>query len=498
MALSPSMATDPSARRTTRSIFGPDGHLWIPEVREHFARYDDLFEVGVRSADTQTNARDYVNGLFLKGERKSMEPIARRAPGSGPDRIQNFITYSPWNWEAVQERMVELTAPLFADPWGLVAIDDTAFPKQGDDSVGVAPQWCGTRGKTTNCQVGVSAQYIRPGTLFSPDRESFPIGMRLYLPKERAENAAHREKCGIPSEVGFEEKWKIGLSFVERVRRWRIPHRAVVADADYGRVGEFRRQLRTWEEPYVMGVQPENCQVLPLGEGWRGQQGQVLTPRSCAEIASGVPPSQWKRIFWSTGAKGPMYVEAVHVRAVVCEDGEPTDEEVWIVFERRDNETKAYLAWGFDDLTVQGHVRLIRGRWPIEQGYLQMKEELGLDHFEGRSWLGWHHHVTLVMMAYAFLMQERQKQVISAREGTTQPVRRFPTIPQVRVWLQMAVALRIMRIASELPTVEERQEMLGYLARMMDLPVEAGPEGLRGLTLAELPGWLGIKSKVRE
>ncbi|MGI0071452.1 MAG: IS701 family transposase [Thermoplasmata archaeon] len=494
MALSVSMKAAPSSRRPPRSPFGSDGHVWIPGVREFFVGYDDLFDIGVRSAETQTNARDYVHGLFLKGERKSMEPLARRAPESGPDRVQNFITYSPWDWERVQERTVERMAPLFADPWGLVALDDTAFPKQGDDSVGVASQWCGTRGKTANCQVGVSAQYIQPGSLFSPDLESFPIGMRLYLPKERAEDAAHREKCGVPSEVVFEEKWRIGLSLVERVRRLRVMHRAVVADADYGRVGEFRRQLREWKEPYVLGVQPENCWVLPLGEGWRGQQGQVLTPRRCAEIAAKVPPSQWKKVYWSTGATGPMYVEAVHVRAAVCEDGEPTDEEVWVVFEKRDNETKAYLAWGFDGLTVQGHVRLIRGRWPIEQGYPQMKGELGLDHFEGRSWLGWHHHVTLVMAGYAFLMQERQKQALAPPETSGKPRRRLPTIPQVRLWLQVAVALRILRMADELPSVEGRRAMLAYLCQMFDLPIEVQAGDYRGLTMAELPRWLGVRS----
>ena len=493
MALTVPMQAAPTPSRPTRSIFGPDGHLWIPGVREFFRGYDEIFEVGVRSTDTQTNARDYVHSLFLKGERKSMEPLARRVPESGPDRIQNFITYSPWSWERVQERTVELMTPLYADPWGLVAIDDTAFPKQGDDSVGVAPQWCGTRGKTANCQVGVSAQYIQPGNLFSPDLESFPLGMCLYLPKERAEDAAHREKCGIPPEVVFEEKWKIGLKLVEQVRRWKIPHRAVVADADYGRVGDFRRQLREWKEPYVLGVQPGSCMVLPLGEGWRGQQGQVLTPRSCAEIASKVPPSQWKKVYWSIGSDGPMYVEAVHVRAVVCEDGEPTDEEVWVVFEKRENETKAYLAWGFDDLTVQGHVRLIRGRWPIEQGYLQMKEELGLDHFEGRSWLGWHHHVSLVMVAYAFLMKERQRRALAPSEKSGKPRRRLPTIPQVRLWLQVAVALRILRAADEHPSAEERRKMLAYLCQMFDLPVEVRDGDYRGLTMSELPRWFGMR-----
>ena len=479
-------------RRTTRSIFGPNGHLWIPGVRSFFADYDDLFDVGVRSADTQDNARSYVHSLFLKGERKSMEPLARRVPDSGPDRFQNFITYSPWDWEAVQERTIALMAPLFADPWGLIALDDTAFPKQGSESVGVASQWCGTRGKTANCQVGVSAQYIQPGVLFSPDLSSFPLGMRLYLPKERAEDPAHREKCGVPPEIEFQEKWRIALGLIERVRRLQVPHLAIVADADYGRSGEFRRQLRTWDEKYVLGVQPENCQVLPLGEGWRGQQGQMLTPRSCAEIARKVPPSQWQRVYWSTGADGPMYVEAIHIRAVVCEDGEPTDEEVWVVFERRDNETKAYLAWGVDDLTVQGHVRLIRGRWPIEQSYEQMKEELGLDHFEGRSWLGWHHHVTMVMMAYAFLMKERAQRAISGK-GTTKG-RQLPTIPQVRIWLQVAVAIRILRMADEAPTPEERRRLLAYLFQMLDLPIRAEEGGYRGLSLEELPKWLGLTS----
>jgi SRSO17 transposase len=490
-----SMSAPPAPRGPTRSRFGPDGHLWIPGVREHFANYDDLFEIGVRSVDTQANARSYVHSLVLKGERKSMEPLARRVPGTGPDRFQNFITYSPWDWERVQERTVELMAPLFAGPWGLIALDDTAFPKQGDDSVGVASQWCGTRGKTANCQVGVSAQYVQPGTLFSPDHASFPLGMRLYLPKERAEDAAHREKCGVPPEVQFQEKWRIALELVDRARRLKVPHLAIVADADYGRSGEFRRQLRAWDERYVLGVQPENCMVLPLGEGWRGQQGQMLTPRSCAEIARKVPPSQWKRVYWSSGADGPMYVEAIHVRAVVCEDGEPTDEEVWVVFERRDNETKAYLAWGVDDLTVQGHVRMVRGRWPIEQSYLQMKEELGLDHFEGRSWLGWHHHVTLVMVAYAFLMQERAKRALPAKEGSSRrPMRRLPTIPQIRIWLQVAVAIRILNMAQELPSPEERRKMLAYLCQMLDLPILIQGEGFREPDLTEMERWLGLRS----
>ncbi len=423
-----------------------------------------------------------------------MEPLARRVPGSSPDRFQNHITYSPWGWEAVQERAIAVMAPLLATPWGLIALDDTAFPKRGSESVGVAHQWCGTRGKADNCQVGVSAQYIQPGVLFSPDLSSFPLGMRLYLPKERAEDVPHREKCHVPPEVTFEEKWRLGLGLLERVRRLRVPHRAVVADADYGRVGEFRRRLREWNEPYVLGVQPENCMALPLGEGWRGQQGQVLTPRSCAEIARKVPPSQWKRVYWGTGAGGPMHVDAVHVRAVVCEDGEPTDEEVWVVFEKRENETKAYVAWGFDDLTVPGHIRLIRGRWPIEQGYLQMKGELGLDHFEGRSWLGWHHHVTLAMVAYAFLMRERLKMAFPAKEGESRSARKLPTIPQVRLWLQLQVALRILEMADALPSGEERRRMLAYLCQMFDLPVEVEAGEYRGLTVKELPRWLGIRS----
>ena len=492
MALSSLMKTA-TPRRPTPSALPPDGS-WVPDLGEFFGEFDDLFDIGVRSGETQANARDYVHGLFLKGERKSMEPLARRVPQSRPDRFQNFITYSPWEWEAVQERTIARMAPIFADPWGLVALDDTAFPKQGNDSVGVASQWCGTRGKTANCQVGVSAQYIQPGTLFSPDLASFPLGMRLYLPRDRANDATHRERCHVPPEVRFEEKWRIGLRLIERVRRLGVMHRAIVADADYGRVGEFRRQLREWREPYVLGVQPEGCMVLPLGEGWRGQQGQVLTPRSCAEIARKVPPSQWRKVYWGVGAQGPMYVEAVHIRAVACEEGEPTDEEVWVVFERRDNETKAYLAWGFDDLTVQGHVRLIRGWWPIEQSYLQMKEELGLDHFEGRSWLGWHHHVTMVMVAYAFRMVERMKMMRPAKKGGSSSARRLPTIPQVRLWLQIQVALRILRMADQLPSAEERRRMLAYLCQMFDLPVEGEAGAYRGLTLDELPRWLGIRS----
>lgn len=442
----------------------PPADPWTPRLERFFAPLGGLWQSGGRSAATRRNARTYLLGLLLPGERKSMEPIAGRIPGTTVDRIQNFLTDSPWDPDLVQSRLLEEMAGRFADRMGCLSLDDTSFPKQGTASVGVARQWCGALGKNANCQVGVSLYYVRPRRELHADLVGFSCGTRLYLPERWTRSSLRREKTRIPPLVEFEEKWRIGLAMIDRVRRLGVRHRAVLADADYGRAGPFRAALRERGEPYAVGVRPTQFFVLPLGvDGARLRS----SPVSARALAHRLPASAWRRIEWGQGTKGPLVMELARLRVEVCspdphrEDHRliPSGEVGWLVFERRTNETKTYMLWDLDDLSLREQARLIRARWPIEQGYQQMKEELGLDHFEGRTWTGWHHHVTMVAIAHAFLMTMRA-------EGADAKVgERLPTLPRVRKWIRAQMELPMARAISESSDEGLRKRLLDrYLA----------------------------------
>ncbi|MGI0128756.1 MAG: IS701 family transposase, partial [Thermoplasmata archaeon] len=354
---------------------------WTPRLVRLFTPFADLWETGVRSSSTRQNARTYLLGLLLPGERKSMEPMAERLPQTTVDRIQNFLTDSPWEADLVQTRLLEVMGHRFAAPSGCLSIDDTSFPKQGRASVGVGRQWCGALGKNTNCQVGVSLYYVRPETRRHADLIGFSGGIRLYLPQSWADSLPRREKARVPPSMEFAEKWRIALALVDRVRRLRIPHRAVLADADYGRSGEFRAALRKRGEAYAVGVQAHSLAVMPLSGSAADDRGPPIGAR---RLAAELPRSAWRSLRWGTGTKGPLVMELARVRVEVCHQDPhhadhpmiPSGERAWLVFERRSNETKAYLLWRLDDLSLRRQAQIIRTRWPIEQGYQQMKEEL--------------------------------------------------------------------------------------------------------------------------
>jgi SRSO17 transposase len=439
---------------------------WIPRLTRLFLPFANLWETGVRSSSTRANARTYLLGLLLPGDRKSMEPIAERIPETTVDRIQNFLTDSPWDADLLQTRLIEVLARRFASPSGCLSLDDTSFPKQGTASVGVGRQWCGSLGKNANCQVGVSLYYVRPAALGPhSDLIGFSCGIRLYLPERWCTSAPRREKTRVPPSVAFAEKWRIGLALIDRVRRMGVPHRAVLADADYGRSGEFRAELREREEPYAVGVQPRSLVVLPLTATGVPERDRALSAR---RLATELPSSAWKRIRWGQGTQGPLVMELARVRVEVCHQDPhsgghpqlPSGERGWLVFERRSNETKAYVLWGLDHLSLRQQARILRARWPIEQGYQQMKEELGLDHFEGRTWPGWHHHVTMVSLAHALLMELRAEE---GRGG-----RRLPTLPSVRRWVRGQMELPMVRTITEAADEGLRRRMLDRLLGLSD------------------------------
>lgn len=394
-----------------------------------------------------------------------MEPIAQRLPDTTVDRIQNFLTDSPWDADLLQTRLVELMARRFATSSGCLSLDDTGFPKQGNASVGVGRQWCGALGKNANCQVGVSLYYVRPTTSgLHADLTGFSCGIRLYLPQNWADSPVKRERTRVPSTIEFAEKWRIGLALVDRVRRLGVPHRAVLADADYGRSSEFRAALREREEAYAVGVQPHSLWVFPLTVEGRSRGPALGVRRLLAEL----PPSSWKTTRWGSGTKGPLVMERARTRVEVCHQDPhhsghpqlPSGERAWLVFERRSNETKAYLLWGLDDLTLRQQARILRARWPIEQGYQQMKEEPGLDHFEGRTWPGWHHHVTMVSLAHALLMTLRAEE---GRRGGA-----LPTLPSVRRWVRGQMELPMVRTITEADDEGLRRQTLDRLLGLSD------------------------------
>ncbi len=446
-----------------------DAGFWDERLIHFFEPFEDLLEIGVRAEAARRNARAYLTGLLLPGERKSMEPMARRLPSRSSDQFQNFITDSPWNPDLVQRRLIEVMGARLASPRGVLSLDDTGFPKQGTASVGVGHQWCGALGKNANCQVGVSLYYVLPDSHRHADLLGYSLGLRLYLPKDWAEAPRRRIAARVPPYVEFAEKWRIGLALIDRARELNVPHRAVLADADYGTRHEFRAALRGRGEPYAVGIQLGVIKVMPIGEDERPLRGRAVYPR---ELAKELPDSSWRTVRWADGTKGPLRIELARIRVEVYRQNprrhdrplEPTGERGWLVFERRSNETKAYLIWRFDGASLRQLAELFRARWPIEQGFQQMKEELGLDHFEGRTWTGWHHHVTMVALAHAFLMAIRIEEVPKGE--------RRPTLPKVRRWFDGRVGLSLARAASQAGADEGlRNRVLQRVFAISDLPV---------------------------
>jgi SRSO17 transposase len=355
----------------------------------------------------------YVRGLLMDGQRKSIEPMAARLPEGNVQAMQQLIGQSPWPWAPVWERLARrMTVELAPHPvW---VIDDTGFPKQGRHSVGAERQYSGTLGKTANCQVAVSLHQVGA-------EESTILGWRLYLPESWTQDAERRAEAGIPEAVEFPTKWQLALELIDEALTWGVRGGMVLADAAYGEVTEFREGLEARQSPYVVGI-PSSLGVwtkLPrmhkLKARGRGRPprayhyGDARPPsvREVAEKARG-----WKQVRWREGTKGWLESRFYACRVQPSHgfnEGQPPHKEVWLLVEWPPGEkepTKYFLCDLPTHYTLRRLVRAAKSRWKIEQDYQQLKEELGLDHYQGRSWRGWHHHVTLVMLAHAFLTLE--------------------------------------------------------------------------------------------
>jgi SRSO17 transposase len=373
---------------------------------------DDLV-IHMGRAERQHWAGLYIRGLLLDGERKSIEPMAARLPGADVQALRQFVGQSPWPWEPVQEALA-LSVVDHLLPEAVYVLDTTSFPKQGRHSVGVARQYCGALGKTANCQVAVSVH-------FGTERTSVPLTWALYLPESWAHDPARRAAVGIPPSVAFQSKPELALACLDRLRAWGLAPRPVLADSEFGNSWDVRAGLHTRGYPYCVQVEATTgawpARPVPPAPRPRPPRGELPAPQSLAALAQALPARAWRPVTWRPGSKGPLTsrfarfpVWCAHAyqrggpgapREETCLVEWPTDEAT---------PTKYWLAeLRGEPLGLRRLVRLAKGRWRIEQDYRELKDELGLDHFEGRSWPGWHHHVTLVSMAYAFLVLERAR-----------------------------------------------------------------------------------------
>jgi SRSO17 transposase len=379
-------------------------------VLERLGTFLDRFAGCFGRRAQRPGASRYIHGLLNDSSRKSMQPMEARLPlndAASYQRLQHFISHSPWFSAPVWTRL-RAVLPV---RHGLLLVDETAFPKHGDQSVAVGPQYCGVLGKIANCQVAVS-------TALLADQLAWPTTMELYVPEDWAEDADRRARADIPRPLRFQPKWRIGLTHVRQVRAAGILIDGVLADAAYGNVHAFRTALDRMGLRYAVGV-ASRLTVQIAGARRRHKIGRVIKQ---------LPRGAWRRVVWAQGTKGPLAARFAALRVRTTARGP----ECWLLAERpltSRGERKAYLLNLPASAPLRELVRLARARWPIEQHYRELKDELGLDHFEGRSYRGWNHHAVIAALTFTFLQLERRRE--------TKPL---PTFPEVRNWIRDIVA----------------------------------------------------------
>lgn len=362
----------------------------------------------------------YAYGLVAEGERKSVEPIATRScpvpdrADAAHQRLLHFLVDSGWSDRDVRREAARyaIAAMLEREPIESWIIDDTGFLKQGKHSVGVQRQYTGSAGKVTNSQVGVSLSV-------STRTERLPVDFELYLPESWANDPARRHEARIPEGIAFKTKPELALDMIDRALDHGFPLATILADAAYGNSSEFRNQLRLRGLDYAVGID-STTKVWPVDVRDR-RRGPALSVRDLALQV--LERGGFRRVTWRDGTKQPLSARFA-VRRVLPfhEDGwDPASERerVWLVCEWPDDTpapAKYYFVATLEKLGKKQMVRLIKERWKTERVYEDLKGELGLDHYEGRRFPGWHHHVSAVLCCYAFIVAER--------------VRRFP--PQTR------------------------------------------------------------------
>jgi SRSO17 transposase len=355
--------------------------------------------------EQRTHATLVIRGLLSGLQRKTCEPIAVEA-GVHRKPVQNFVGAGKWDDESVTAELRGHVREELGHPDAVLILDPSAFPKSGSESCGVARQWCGRLGKQDNCQLGVFLAYAAPGGYA-------PLDRRLYLPKDWADDPARRAKCHVPEGVGFQESWRIAVDLLERCRK-DLPHAWVTGDDEMGRPAEFRAWLRRHGERYVLDV-PCNTTVRDLEcrrprrrRAGRGRKREVPFRRA-ATWAARQPDSRWTRLTVRDGERGPLRVDAMTVRVRTKQERRVGPEERLVVMRTVEAKprTDYSLSNAGPEVPLAELVRVRFTRHRIEEVFGAGKGEVGLGQYEVRSWVGWHHHMTLSFLALWFLILER-------------------------------------------------------------------------------------------
>jgi SRSO17 transposase len=358
-------------------------------------------------AEQRTNATLVIRGLLSGLPRKTCEPIAVEA-GVHRKPVQLFVGAGKWDDEAVMAELRRDVREELGDDQAILVLDPSGFPKSGTESCGVARQWCGRLGKQDNCQLGVFLIYAAPGG-------SAPLDRRLYLPKEWAADAGRRQKCHVPEEVKFQEPWRIAVDLLKRCRR-DLPHAWVTGDDELGRPARFRAWLRTNTERYVLDV-PCNTSVRDLEcrrprrrRAGRGRKREVAFCRADTWAAR-QPEGRWARLTVRDGEMGPLQVDALTVRVRTKQERRIGPEERLVVMRTVEATPQVHYALSNagPGVPLAELVRVRFTRHRIEEVFGAAKGEVGLAHYEVRSWVGWHHHMTLSLLALWFLILERRR-----------------------------------------------------------------------------------------
>lgn len=360
--------------------------------------------------DQRAKGEQYVRGLLLEGRRKSIAPMAARLPDGDLEGLQNFICDSPWNDAPVRRRLaVRMTTEIVPEGW---IVDDTALPKDGRMSPGVAHQYCGALGKTANCQSLVSVNA-------ATDRASCPLGWRLFLPKGWDEDEDRRTRARIPEEIRHVPKWQLALEIIDQLLEWGLPRQVVQTDGGYGDITAFRTGLEDRELEYVVQVkgvtsaQPADAVAVTPDYHGRGRPPVARYPEKPLSLRGLVLTAgreQTRTVGWREGDRGPLASQFIALRVRPANDAQRQDDGVlpqrWLLAEwpeGKDEPIKYWLSNLPPQTPIVTLVRLAKLRWRVEHDYRELKQCLGLDHYEGRTFCGLHHHLTCVTVAHAFL-----------------------------------------------------------------------------------------------